>query len=33
LPAGAHVKQIVRLDVPFLDAERHLITVLVDEGS
>jgi 16S rRNA (guanine527-N7)-methyltransferase len=33
LPAGAHVKQIVRLDVPLLDAERHLITVLVDEGS
>ncbi len=33
LPAGAHVKQIVRLDVPFLDAERHLVTVLVDEGS
>ncbi|WOD17951.1 16S rRNA (guanine(527)-N(7))-methyltransferase RsmG [Paraburkholderia kirstenboschensis] len=33
LPAGAHVKQIVRLDVPFLDAERHLVTVLVDEGG
>ncbi|CAD6544258.1 Ribosomal RNA small subunit methyltransferase G [Paraburkholderia kirstenboschensis] len=33
LPAGADVKQIVRLDVPFLDAERHLVTVLVDEGS
>ncbi|MGN8106844.1 16S rRNA (guanine(527)-N(7))-methyltransferase RsmG [Paraburkholderia sp. 22098] len=33
LPAGAHVKEIVRLDVPFLDAERHLVTVLVDEGG
>ncbi|MFP3604463.1 16S rRNA (guanine(527)-N(7))-methyltransferase RsmG [Paraburkholderia sp. SIMBA_053] len=33
LPAGAHVEQIVRLDVPFLDAERHLVTVLVDEGA
>ncbi|MBT2791620.1 16S rRNA (guanine(527)-N(7))-methyltransferase RsmG [Paraburkholderia strydomiana] len=33
LPAGAHVEQIVRLDVPFLDAERHLVTVLVDEGG
>ena len=33
LPAGAHVEQVVRLDVPFLDAERHLVTVLVDEVS
>jgi len=33
LPAGAHVEQIIRLDVPFLDAERHLVTVLVDEGD
>jgi len=33
LPAGAHVEQIIRLDVPFLDAERHLVTVLVDEGA
>ncbi|CAH2795020.1 MAG: 16S rRNA (guanine(527)-N(7))-methyltransferase (EC [uncultured Paraburkholderia sp.] len=32
LPAGAHVEQTVRLDVPFLDAERHLVTVLVDEA-
>jgi len=32
LPAGAHVDQTVRLDVPFLDAERHLVTVLVDEA-
>ncbi|CAH2894663.1 MAG: 16S rRNA (guanine(527)-N(7))-methyltransferase (EC [uncultured Paraburkholderia sp.] len=31
LPAGAHVEQTVRLDVPFLDAERYLVTVLVDE--
>ena len=30
LPAGAHVEQIVRLNVPSLDAERHLIKVLVD---
>ncbi|TCG02207.1 16S rRNA (guanine(527)-N(7))-methyltransferase RsmG [Paraburkholderia strydomiana] len=33
LPAGAHVEQIIRLDVPFLDAERHLVTVLMDEGD
>ncbi|MDQ0621181.1 16S rRNA (guanine(527)-N(7))-methyltransferase RsmG [Paraburkholderia graminis] len=32
LPAGAHVEQTVRLQVPFLDAERHLVTVLVDEA-
>ena len=32
LPAGAHVEQTVRLDVPFLDAERHLVTVRVDEA-
>jgi 16S rRNA (guanine527-N7)-methyltransferase len=30
LPSGAHVEQIIRLDVPSLDAERHLIKVLVD---
>ncbi len=30
LPAGAHVEQIIRLNVPSLDAERHLIKVLVD---
>lgn len=30
LPAGAHVEQIIRLKVPSLDAERHLIKVLVD---
>jgi len=29
LPAGAHVEQIIRLNVPSLDAERHLIKVLV----
>lgn len=33
LPAGAHVEQVIRLDVPSLDAERHLIKVLVDAGS
>ncbi|MFM0329314.1 16S rRNA (guanine(527)-N(7))-methyltransferase RsmG [Paraburkholderia strydomiana] len=33
LPAGAHVEQIIRLDVPFLDAERHLVTVRMDEGD
>jgi 16S rRNA (guanine527-N7)-methyltransferase len=33
LPAGAYVEQVVRLDVPFLDAERHLVTVRVDEGG
>jgi 16S rRNA (guanine527-N7)-methyltransferase len=30
LPAGAHVEQIIRLDVPSLEAERHLIKVRVD---
>jgi 16S rRNA (guanine527-N7)-methyltransferase len=30
LPAGARVDQIIRLKVPSLDAERHLIKVLVD---
>ena len=30
LPAGARVEQIIRLNVPSLDAERHLIKVLVD---
>jgi 16S rRNA (guanine527-N7)-methyltransferase len=30
LPAGAHVKQIIRLKVPLLDAERHLIEVVLD---
>jgi 16S rRNA (guanine527-N7)-methyltransferase len=33
LPAGAHVEQIIRLNVPSLDAERHLIKVLVDAGA
>ncbi|PRX34490.1 16S rRNA m(7)G-527 methyltransferase [Paraburkholderia sp. BL18I3N2] len=33
LPVGAHVEQIIRLHVPSLDAERHLIKVLVDAGS
>jgi 16S rRNA (guanine527-N7)-methyltransferase len=29
LPAGAHVEQIIRLKVPSLDAERHLIKVQI----
>ena len=33
LPAGAHVEQIIRLKVPSLDAERHLIKVLVDADN
>ncbi|MGF6511048.1 16S rRNA (guanine(527)-N(7))-methyltransferase RsmG [Paraburkholderia sp. 32] len=33
LPAGAHVEQIIRLNVPSLDAERHLIEVRVDPES
>ncbi|APA86207.1 16S rRNA (guanine(527)-N(7))-methyltransferase RsmG [Paraburkholderia sprentiae WSM5005] len=33
LPAGAHVEQIIRLDVPMLDAERHLIEVRVHAES
>ncbi|REE20842.1 MULTISPECIES: 16S rRNA (guanine(527)-N(7))-methyltransferase RsmG [unclassified Paraburkholderia] len=33
LPAGAHVEQVIRLNVPSLDAERHLIKVLVDVAS
>jgi 16S rRNA (guanine527-N7)-methyltransferase len=33
LPAGAHVEQIIRLTVPSLDAERHLIKVLVDADN
>lgn len=30
LPAGAHMEKIIRLNVPALDAERHLIEVRVD---
>jgi len=30
LPAGAHAKQVIRLDVPSLEAERHLVEVIVD---
>ncbi|PQV47157.1 16S rRNA (guanine(527)-N(7))-methyltransferase RsmG [Paraburkholderia sp. BL21I4N1] len=33
LPAGAHVEQIIRLNVPSLDAERHLIKVRVDAAG
>ncbi|MBN3788687.1 16S rRNA (guanine(527)-N(7))-methyltransferase RsmG [Burkholderia sp. Ac-20353] len=32
LPDGSHVKQAIRLAVPMLDAERHLIEVTVDEA-
>ncbi|AIO67092.1 16S rRNA (guanine(527)-N(7))-methyltransferase GidB [Burkholderia oklahomensis] len=32
LPAGVRVKQTVRLTVPSLDAERHLIEVELDEA-
>jgi 16S rRNA (guanine527-N7)-methyltransferase len=32
LPDGAHVKQTIRLAVPMLDAERHLIKVELDEA-
>lgn len=30
LPEGSHVQQIIRLKVPSLDAERHLIEVTID---
>ncbi|WP_144143819.1 16S rRNA (guanine(527)-N(7))-methyltransferase RsmG [Paraburkholderia sp. BCC1884] len=33
LPEGAHVEQVIRLNVPSLDAERHLIKVSVDTGN
>ena len=33
VPTGAHVEQVIRLNVPALDAERHLIKVLVDAGN
>jgi 16S rRNA (guanine527-N7)-methyltransferase len=33
LPAGYHAKQIIRLKVPSLDAERHLIEVKLDPQS
>ncbi|CAB3739207.1 Ribosomal RNA small subunit methyltransferase G [Paraburkholderia sediminicola] len=33
LPAGAHVEQIIRLNVPSLEAERHLIKVRVDAAA
>ena len=32
LPEGSHMKQAIRLSVPMLDAERHLIQVTVDEA-
>ncbi len=33
LPEGAHVAQLLRLKVPALDAERHLIEVRLDEAG
>lgn len=33
LPEGAHVKQLLRLKVPVLDAERHLIEVRLGEAG
>ncbi|MGU7813513.1 16S rRNA (guanine(527)-N(7))-methyltransferase RsmG [Burkholderia sp. AW49-1] len=33
LPEGSRVKQTIRLTVPMLDAERHLIEVTVDEAN
>ena len=33
LPAGSHAKQIIRLKVPSLEAERHLVEVVLDAGS
>ncbi|MEW6346088.1 MAG: 16S rRNA (guanine(527)-N(7))-methyltransferase RsmG [Paraburkholderia sp.] len=33
LPEGAYAKQIIRLKVPALDAERHLVEVVLDAGS
>jgi 16S rRNA (guanine527-N7)-methyltransferase len=33
LPAGARAVQTIRLDVPMLDAERHLIEVRVDDAT
>ncbi len=32
LPDGAHVKQTIRLAVPMLEAERHVIQVELDEA-
>lgn len=33
LPAGARAAQVVRLQVPLLDAERHLVEVVFDDGA
>ena len=33
LPAGSHAKQIIRLKVPSLEAERHLVEVVLDADS
>jgi 16S rRNA (guanine527-N7)-methyltransferase len=33
LPAGARVAQVIRLAVPLLDAERHLVEVTFDRSE
>jgi 16S rRNA (guanine527-N7)-methyltransferase len=33
LPAGAHARQVLRLQVPELDAERHLVEVGIDVAA
>ncbi len=33
LPVDAHAAQVVRLAVPSLDAERHLVEVVIDHGE
>jgi 16S rRNA (guanine527-N7)-methyltransferase len=33
LPAGARAARIIRLDVPLLEAERHLVEVVLDEPA
>jgi 16S rRNA (guanine527-N7)-methyltransferase len=33
LPAGARVAGVTRLQVPFLEAERHLVEVVFESGT
>ncbi|WJF90348.1 16S rRNA (guanine(527)-N(7))-methyltransferase RsmG [Paraburkholderia bonniea] len=33
LPAGSHATQVIRLKVPLLEAERHLVEVVVNESA
>ena len=33
LPAGAHVEEVIRLNVPSLEAERHLVKVVVSANN